>query len=158
MEGIGTDCKQNTRVECDFACDLKVLPCFARKCGFWVWGCFRGETLVSLAYKDMQNLFETLAWVDFIRCVCCGLLAQLLVLKEKCEVTMLRPIQASSKHAHSWCTMPEIRGLCLQQKAWSNAQEKQLCKSYALWKWKCDLYAQNGIIQCTRLPWSGQCL
>ena len=75
MECVGTDCKQNTRV--DFVLEIKMQnsPCFARKCDFCVQGCLRDEWLVFLAHRDVQNLFGMLARVEYIRCSSCVVLA-----------------------------------------------------------------------------------
>ena len=60
MEGIGTGCKQNARVDVKMEVILQGLPYFARKCDFCAQGCLRDEWLVFLAHRDVPNLFEML--------------------------------------------------------------------------------------------------
>ena len=71
-----------------------------------------------------------------------------LVLKQKVILTMQRLVQSSLGSAHSWYTFPYLCGCGFLQKIKSNAQDKQKCKSCALCKWHCCLFAKNGLIQC----------
>ena len=119
--------------------------------GVWeAWqSCFWLKTICWTCFKWSPSLVLTDAQVMFT-------FASFLVFEEKVELTKPKPVQASSRPEHSWWAFPEVCGCYLYQEIRSNAQDKQKCKKYALWKWYCNLYAIFGIILCAMLHSSEQ--
>ena len=154
MECVGTSLGQNARGNVKMACVLQKLPCFGQRWSFCVFGCLRAYGIVYLTLGNMKNLVEMNTKFGFIRLKSYGLFAQWLVFEVKVRSDHAKVVHACILAAQSWWTLPDIRGLCLQQKAWCNAQEKQNCKSCALCKWHCCLFAKNGFIHCAKLHWS----
>ena len=87
-----------------------------------------------LALDKMQNLFEMLPRIALIRLQSCGVFAHLLVFEVKGELTMPRLYKLVWRPADSWYIFPDISELCLQQKAWCMAQDKQFNIKHALSK------------------------
>ena len=82
----------------------------------------------------MLKLFEMSPRLALIRFSSYVDFCKLLAFEAKVELTKPNPVQASSRPAESWCTLPQVCGLCMQQKVWSMAQDKQNCIKCALSK------------------------
>ena len=95
-----------------------------------------------------KTWFKCLQSLVLSDCKDVDLLQGFLVLKQKCEVTKGRPVQASFKHAQSCCTFALVYGLCFLPKKGCNAQEKQIDIKPTLPKWQCYLFAIFRLIQC----------
>ena len=112
----------------------RACPVLGRSWCFGVLGVWKLDNSCFLAWYNMLRLFQMVTKLGFNRCTSYVHFCKLACFLRIVELTKPKPVQASSRPAHSWYQFPDIHGVYLLQEIGFNAQDKQNDIKHALSK------------------------